>query len=363
MQGPTRICVIGLGLIGGSIGMALVQRQAGPEVVGVDIDPAVVAMASRQEAVHRATTDPAEGVAGADLVVLAVPPGRMGKVMRALAPHLDPEAVVTDVASTKEIVTREIETALPVGRHYLGGHPMAGSERAGLGAADPYLFENAAWALTPTARTTPRARQMVTWLVRTLGAHPLILSPEEHDLGVALASHLPYLVAVALVNTLNGNEGAQRLAGRGFRDTTRVAASDPRLWREIITSNRARILAVLQRFQRNLQDLASAVESGRESDLEERLARGREGRRRLPSGLRPYLPALYEVVITIPDRPGALARVTGALGEAGINIADIEIMGVREGEAGSIRLGFAKEPEAARALAVLQAAGIRCRRR
>ncbi|MCR4418985.1 MAG: prephenate dehydrogenase [Clostridia bacterium] len=363
MQEPRRVCLVGLGLIGGSIGMALVQRHRGPEVVGVDVDPEVVARARQQEAVHRATTEVAEGVAGAELVILAIPPGRMGRVARDLAPYLVPGAVVTDVASTKQRVCREVEESLPPGVAYLGGHPMAGSERAGIGAADPYLFENAVWALTPTARTTPRAEERVTWLVRTLGAHPLTLSPGEHDLCVALASHLPYLAAVALVESLNGNEAAVKLAGRGFRDTTRVAASDPGLWREILAGNREKVLLVLERFRCCLEELAAVLAEGREAALEERLCRAREGRRRLPSGLRPYLPGLEEVVVTIPDRPGSLALVTGMLGQAGINIADIEIMGVREGEAGSIRLGFVRESEALQALEILRSAGVRCRRR
>lgn len=363
MHGPRRVCLVGLGLIGGSIGMALVQREKEVQVIGVDREAAAVAAAVRQEAVHWGTTDLARGVAGADLVVLATPPGQMGPVARAMAPHLATGAVVTDVASTKQAVVSAIEAALPAEVAYLGGHPMAGSERAGIAAADPYLFENAVWAITPTARTTDRATELVNWLVTRLGAHPVLLDPQEHDLAVAAASHLPHLVATALVNTLVGHEAALKLAGRGFRDTTRVAASDPRLWRQILLQNRDQVLKVLDRFRQNLDLLAAALAQGDGEVLEEKLAQGREGRSRLPAGLRAYLPALEEIVITIPDRPGSLALVTGLLGKAGINIADIEIMGVREGEGGSIRLGFAAEAEAQRALAILAEAGIKGRRR
>lgn len=363
MRGPRRVCLVGLGLIGGSIGMALVQREKGVEVVGVDREAATVAGAVRQEAIHWGTTDLAQGVTGADLVVLATPPGQMGAVAQAAAPYLAAASVVTDVASTKQEVVGAIEAALPAQVAYLGGHPMAGSERGGLGAADPYLFENAVWALTPTARTTAKAMDLVGWLVTSLGAHPVFLEPYEHDLAVAAASHLPHLVAAALVNTLVEHEAALKLAGRGFRDTTRVAAGDPSLWRQILLQNREQVLKVLDRFRRHLDLFAAALAQGNGEVLEGELARGREGRSRLPAGLRSYLPALEEIVITIPDRPGSLAKVTGLLGQAGINIADIEIMGVREGEGGSVRLGFAAEAEAARALAILAAAGIKGRRR
>jgi prephenate dehydrogenase len=220
---PRRICLVGVGLIGGSIGMALLQRERDVEVVGVDVEPSALAAAVRQEAVHRDTTDLAEGVSGADLVVLACPPAQIGPAVRAMAPYLAPGAVLTDVASTKQVPVREIQAALPARAAYLGGHPMAGSERAGIAAADPYLFENAVWALTPTARTTAQAMELVHWLVACVGAHPVLLSPSEHDLAVAAASHLPYLAAVALIHTLDGHEAALKLAGRGLRDTTRVA--------------------------------------------------------------------------------------------------------------------------------------------
>lgn len=363
MRKPERICLVGVGLIGGSIGMGLIQREPAVEVVGVDVDAAVLAAAVRQEAIHRGTTDLAQGVRGADLVVLAIPPGEVGVVAAAMAAHLAPGAVVTDVASTKKAPAQAIEACLPEHAAYLGGHPMAGSERAGIAAADPYLFENAVWALTPTGRSTARAWELVSWLVATLGAHPLSLSPAEHDLAVAATSHLPYLVAVALIHTLDGHEAALKLAGRGLRDVTRVAGSDPRLWREILLSNKEEVLLTLASFRRHLNELAALLEGNKEEVLEGALARGREGRSRLPAGLRAYLPALEEVVLTIPDRPGSLALVTGLLGQAGINIADIEIMGVREGEGGSVRLGFAGEEAAARALEVLGAAGIKCRRR
>ena len=364
---PRRVCVVGLGLIGGSIGMALVQRSKGVEVVGVDVNPAVVAAAVRQEAVHRATTNLAEGVNGADLVILAVPPAQMGRVARAMAPNLSPEAVVTDVASTKQKVVRDIQAALPGTVAYVGGHPMAGSERAGIAAADPYLFENAVWALTPTSHTKDRALEVVGWLVAELGARPLLLTPSQHDLAVAVTSHLPYLAAVALANTLNRlgseDETAFKLAGRGFRDTTRVAGSDPSLWCEILMSNQDQVVEVLRVFVETLQAMMITMTEGDWEALASWLAQGREVRSRLPSGLRPYIPALEEVVITIPDRPGSLAQVAVLLGQAGINIADIEIMGVREGEGGSVSLAFATDEEAQKAVEILQKAGIRGRRR
>lgn len=363
MSNPGRVCLVGLGLIGGSIGMALAQRDKSIEVVGVDLTTSTVENAVLLEAINRGTTDLSAGVEGADLVILATPPGRMGPVARAMSSSLSPGTVVTDVASTKEQVVKEIENALPPGVSYLGGHPMAGSEKGGLAAADPYLFENAVWALTPSEHSSVHAREVLTWLIETVGAHSLVLSPEEHDQAVAAASHLPHVVAAALVNSLEECPTAVKMAGRGFRDTTRVAAGDPALWRDILTTNRGHLLETLRQFQASLNDFLTALISEDGQELEELLIRGRKGRSMLPSGLRAYLPFLEEIVITITDRPGSLAEVTRVLGEAGINIADIEIMGVREGEAGSVRLGFVGDLVARRALNLLEAAGIKGRRR
>ncbi|MHB1420697.1 MAG: prephenate dehydrogenase, partial [Bacillota bacterium] len=194
-----RAVIIGLGLIGGSLGMAWTQGNTISEVVGIDMDPRSLELGVETGAIHRGETDLEKGVRDADLIVLATPVGQMKQLMEKLQPHLQPGVIITDVGSTKADFVNYMENNLPDKIHYVGGHPMSGSERGGIDAADKYLFENAAYILTPTAKTDPEALETLSGLVRAAGARVLTMDPEEHDLMVAAVSHLPHLVAVALV--------------------------------------------------------------------------------------------------------------------------------------------------------------------
>src|SRR5437588_73202 len=206
-----RATIVGVGLIGGSLGMALRARGVAREVVGVPAAAASTRSARAARAIDRGTVDPAAGVAGADLVVLAVPPDQVVPMARRVAPHLQPGALLTDVASVKAEIVESIEALLrpESGPAFVGGHPMAGNERQGVAAASPDLFEGTAYLMTPTPRTPRGSVERLAGLARALGAIPLEVEPAEHDRMVALVSHLPYLVAAALIGTGQGIEGIQ----------------------------------------------------------------------------------------------------------------------------------------------------------
>ncbi len=346
--------------------MALCTGGVAKEVVGTGSRPESLRLALEMGAIHRFTISPAEGVAGADLVVIATPVSVAVSVLREISTHLSPGAIVTDVGSTKTAIVYQAEKMLPPGISFVGGHPMAGSEQAGIRAADPYLFENAIYLITPTANTPPPAQEVVKKLAEGVGAKVVMMEPEWHDLAVAAVSHLPHLLAVTLVNTsaqLPESERLLSLAAGGFRDTTRIASSSPVMWRDIFMTNREQLLAVLQRFRTELDFFESIIEQGHSEAIKDSLERANRVRSRLPVRARGYLPCLFEIVLTVPDRPGAIAGFTACLATAGINISDIEILRVREGEGGTIRLAFTAEEEQERAVQLLKKQGYTVRKR
>lgn len=332
--------VVGTGLIGGSVGMAL--RHAGWWVTGEDSDPRRAARALEVGAVDAVGFD-----VGAAVTVVAVPAGAVAGVVKHVLCLQDqgypPAAgaakvlqVVTDVAGVKEGVVRAV--AHP---RFVGGHPMAGSEQEGVDGAMPDMFLGATWALTPGEETDPQAFSQVQSLVRSFGANTVTLSPRRHDELVALVSHTPHLTAAALMNiaadVAESDATLLRLAAGGFRDMTRIAAGHPGIWPDVVAENRDAILSGLDRLSASLSALRAAVADGNRSELLRLLERARERRVNLPAGA-PALDKAMEVRVPVPDRPGVIAEVATVLGAAGVNIFDLEIAHSAEGERGVLVL-------------------------
>ena len=234
------VAIVGLGLIGGSMGLAIRKGQAAQQVVGYDLGKGVSDQARKVGAIDQAYSALADAVRGADLVILATPVGAMRALLQDLAPLLSPGAIVTDTASTKAQVINWAEEFLPTTVSFVGGHPMAGKEVSGVDAADANLFRNRIYCLTPTARTRSTAVSKVSALVETLGARVRFLEPSEHDGQVAGVSHLPFLSSIALVHTVAHGpawDDAALLAASGFRDASRLAAGSPEMYRDICLTN------------------------------------------------------------------------------------------------------------------------------
>jgi prephenate dehydrogenase len=352
------VVLAGVGLIGGSIGLGLHQRFLARQVIGLDPDPTALDAARGMGVIDEARLEPGSWLARADLVVLATPVRRLERLARELIPYLRPDAVVTDVGSVKAPLVEALRDP-----RFVGGHPMAGSERDGVVNADASLLENAVWVLTPDETTDPRALRVVSELVAGLGARPIEVAPELHDRLVATVSHLPYLAAVAL--TMAVGEAEERdllalLAAGGFRDLTRVASGSPRMSRDMVVANGQAVRAALRAFRDRLDAVAALLD-----DPAALLAVAEAAKRQrdaLPIVRRTLLPARHEVVVAVPDRPGELMRITGALGEAGVNIKDIEVLGVRE-SGGAMRLAFADHEALQRGTEALRAAGYEARGR
>lgn len=276
-----RVTVVGLGLMGASLCMDLIQGQACREVRGVARRTDTVLEAFFSGAVDLATNDLDTGVLGADLLVLATPVRTIVAMLDEIGPKLWPGTVVIDMGSTKSDICAAMQR-MPDGLQPIGGHPMTGKEIAGFEAAEPGLYRGAPWVLTPLERTSDEALELARELVTTVGAKSLILSPDRHDLLVASISHLPYLLANALVQTVAERGELDplvwELAAGGFRDTSRVAASDTRMFMDILMTNRAAVLDQLHTFSEQLGELRCALEAQDEGRLERMLRSAQQQR-------------------------------------------------------------------------------------
>jgi prephenate dehydrogenase len=329
--GGRRAQVVGTGLIGGSLGMAL--RHRGWKVTGSDADQARADAALAAGAVDAIGGDP-----DAEVVFVAIPAAQAGKVaLEVLSePERRQDVVVTDVSGVKAAVV-----AAAAHPRFIGGHPMAGSEQVGLEGADPDLFVGATWVLTPTADTDLEAFARLRAVVTSLGSEVVVLSPADHDRLVAMVSHLPHLVAATLMNaaTAGAEEDAAllRLAAGGFRDMTRVAAGHPGIWPDICADNASAIVAALDNLVADLTTMRALVAERDRSNLLETLERASAGRRALPArATRPD--NLSELRVPVTDREGVLAEITSVASNLGVNIYDIEIAHSAEGPQGVLLL-------------------------
>lgn len=317
LVGPVE--VVGAGLLGTSIGLAC--RRAGLEVVLSDINAEHVRTASglgAGRAKHHGDLP--------QLVVVAVPPDHVGEaVASALAVG---DAVVTDVGSVKRGPVRTAATmASPEAMtRYVGGHPMAGSERSGPLAASAALFDGRPWAITPHETSSPDAVALVEELVALCGSDVVRLTPAEHDRAVARISHLPHLLAVLMAGRL-ADAPAEHLAlsGQGVRDVTRVAGSDPGLWQQIVTANAEAVLGLLGEVRDELETLIGAVEGGSGDALGVLLSRGVAGTQAIPGKHGGPSRPMRSVFVSVPDHPGELARLFADAGASEVNIEDVHI--------------------------------------
>jgi len=272
-----RIAIIGLGLIGGSIGLAL-KRASGDRdlrVIGVPRREETVGKALSIGAIDEGTTDTKKGVEGADLVLICTPINLILPVLKDIAPHLKAGAVVTDVGSSKAEIVSQAERAVPKGAYFVGGHPMAGKEKVKLEEAEADLFKGRIYVLTPTSRTSKKALEKVRYLVGLLGSRIMEMDPKLHDLVVAAVSHMPLAVAAALVNTVEfaekGKDEMMRCAASGFRDTTRIASGDPALGVDMFTTNKSSVLKMLSAFKKSLGRIEKLIKEGDPKKIEKEL--------------------------------------------------------------------------------------------
>jgi len=337
-----RVAIVGTGLIGTSIAMAAVR--AGDQVRGFDVEPAVLITAAERSGLVAADSLE-ECVRGATLVVVCTPiPSVAETVARAL--QTAPEAVVTDVASVKSHVVQEVSARASSTDRFIPGHPMGGSERSGPDHASASVLDGIVWVLAPAPTVDPASLERLEAWVTRLGARPIRMEAERHDRLVAIVSHLPQVASTSLMGLAATEEAGEPeillLAAGGFRDLTRLAASSPHLWGDILLANREAIDAAIERYVERLLELKALLADGRQEAVEERFAEAKAAR--LTLAAKPQVKAGVAVLqVPVPDRPGVLAEVTAVLGAAHVNIEDLQIVHSPEGGRGTIHLTVAAD--------------------
>ncbi len=359
------IVIVGVGLIGGSLGLACKQLGIGNKIIGVsrpDTLEAAKAIGVIDEGYDYSSLE--NGVSNGGLVFLCTPILRILELLPPVLMAAPAGAIVSDVGSTKrEIVAR----ATSVGREdvfFVGGHPMAGSEHSGVSAADPFLFQNAIYVITPTPAVPPEIGGRLLALVKALGAMPMEMAPDAHDRAAAAVSHLPQMMAttlVGMVGRIKEREGLpMQMAAGGFRDLTRIASSPFDMWRDICQTNAGQIIEMIDLFLEEMSSVRKTIDG---EELGSHFEYANEVRGRIPKDSKGFLHPLFEVLLVVEDQPGVIARVSNLLANARINIDDIEVLKVREGEGGTIRLGFDTQQIAQEAFSILENAGVKVRLR
>jgi prephenate dehydrogenase len=347
-----RIAVLGVGLIGGSIGLAAKERVADVEVVGFGRDPERLELASERAAIDRAAGSIEEAVEGAELCFVCAPVGVLPDLVRAALDASGEDTLVTDVGSTKQ----DLVARTPDPR-FVGGHPIAGAETAGVEHARADLFQNAVWYLTPHEQSGGLLYERLHRFVVDLGARPVAVDAETHDRLVAVFSHLPHVLANVLASQaaarLSEQGEALRHVGPSFRDMTRVAGANTAIWGDIYRSNRAAIVEEIRGFRRELDEVERRLEGGEVEDWNDR---AREDRRALLEAGVSAGP-VHELRLTVPNRPGIVAQVALELGRAGVNIADMALAPASDMKTGAMSLWIAGDAQAERARELISGLG------
>ncbi|MDP2982125.1 MAG: prephenate dehydrogenase [Candidatus Latescibacter sp.] len=357
--------IVGVGLIGGSFGLAVRRKYPEMRIVGVS-SQAAITTALEMGAITEGCgyEELGNAVRNADLVVLCTPIHHIQEILTLLGPLLQGGVLVTDVGSTKRAITCHAMNVLPRGVHFIGGHPMAGSEKRGVGAADPFLLQNAIYVLCPTDNVPGEVIDRFSALVESLGAHVAIMDADTHDHIAAAVSHLPQMIALTLVKMVGRldteNAPYLRLAAGGFRDMTRIASSPFSVWDDICSTNDDAIREAIDRFIGQLLKVRDRIGT---PALGEDFEIANITRATIPKDTKGFLKTLSEILVVVEDKPGVIAKIATQLAISDININDIEVLKVREGEGGTLRLAFEREQEAVEAIDLLEQIGYRARLR
>lgn len=351
-----KVVIIGVGLMGGSIALGIKKRQLAQQIIGVDYDAKMLEAALGLGVIDAAKFRFGDWLQDVDAVIVAVPARRTPDVLETIAPLLSPETVVMDIASFKHSI---VTTAERLQLRFVATHPMAGSEKSGVQHANDSLLENALWVITPSESSSTEDIATVSHFIEALGARAIPMAAPRHDTLVALVSHLPYLLAVALVELVADDNEKMLLAAGGFRDVTRVASGNPLMSRDMVVGNRVAVKESLGFFRAKLEQLEASLDDA--EDMLEHAQHAKRSRDSLPIVRRSLLPQSYALTLLVADKPGQLAQITGALANADINIKKIEVLDIRE-MGGAIRLVLNNDEAMDDASSILSALGYEVRR-
>ncbi|SDY87475.1 prephenate dehydrogenase [Evansella caseinilytica] len=354
-----QVLVIGLGLIGGSLALSIKKEHPECTIIGYDLDEEACKLALSLQVIDRYVTDYKEAASTADFIVLATPVQSAIAILdEFLTIEIKDSCLITDVGSTKKDIVAKGEELMAKGVSFLGGHPMAGSHKTGVAASNERLFENAFYIITPTASIPfSKVIQLQNWL-RGTGARFIELEPEAHDLYTGMVSHLPHIIASALVQEA-GKLGKEHpivteLAAGGFRDITRIASSSPSMWRDILLHNKEVLLTMLEKWEMSMKDIRSILAQEDAEAIYAFFDEAKQLRDALPAGKKGALMPFNDLFVDIPDHPGVISDVTGILAEEKISITNIRIIEAREDIMGVLQLSFRSKEDVQLAKKILQ---------
>lgn len=323
------IAVAGLGLIGGSLAKALKLRAGIKKIIGIDPDESQLKAAVDAGVIDSGYRKPGPYLKDCDIVFICAPVPVCADLAIDISKQTGRDCIITDAASTKTDIVNKIRASGQKMR-FVGGHPMAGSERSGFAYSREDMFENAYYIILDSGDR--EATDAVSSLAKQIGAIPIVTDCESHDRAVAVVSHVPHVTAAALVNLLNGEEGdlGARIAAGGFRDITRISSSQPSLWKDITISNKKAVTEGIDRLISILTDARKAIEDSDSRMTEEFFKNAKEARDIMSGEREGLLPRKYQIVIQVPDKPGVIAHIANILGDNAINIKNINVTHSRE---------------------------------
>ncbi|NLL06762.1 MAG: prephenate dehydrogenase [Clostridiaceae bacterium] len=335
------VSVIGLGLIGGSLAKALKERANISEIKAVDLSKESISQALQEGYISKGYTEINEDIYNSDLIFICTPVKNAIEYIEKLANRIKDNCIITDVASTKSEIVNYVNS-MDNPPCFIGGHPMAGTEKSGFASSLAHLFENAYYILTPTIRTKKTDIEIMENLVKKIGGIPIITDADEHDFVTATISHVPHIIASALVNLVGKSDcpdgKMQTLAAGGFKDITRIASSSPEMWENVVLSNTQKIKGVLDSFVETLYEFKQHMDNNDSEGINTYFRTAKELRDSLPDNRKGLLISLHEIIVDIVDKPGIIGKIATILGNNGVNIKNINVSNSREFEQGCLRI-------------------------
>lgn len=346
------ITIIGLGLIGGSLAKAIKSKCENYHICAIDNSVKTINLAIKQGIIDKGYTSINNAISNSDFIFIATPVNYAIDYIKKILPYTQKDCIISDLCSTKtEILNKaEVESI-----KFIGGHPMAGSEKSGFTNSSKNMFENAYYVLVPCKNADKTDLEKLTELIKQIGAIPIVMDAKNHDFAVAAISHLPHVAACCLVNNIKDESDKKiKLAAGGFREITRIASSDANLWQSIFFSNKNALMYMLERYISLLKKFYELLKNDNKEEIINFLNSSKTIRDNLDKSIKGLIPSSYILYSDVEDKPGVIGRVANLLSENGINIKNISILNSREYEGGILSIVFYDKNEYLLAKEVMQ---------
>jgi len=363
MNSIPKITIIGLGLIGGSLAKALRHKYPHISIAGIDNNSEYVVKALSDSVIDIAPADIRDAVKESDIIFLCTPVKTIAQILLSVAAYAKEGAIITDTGSAKQEIMETADFSMHTGVYFIGGHPMTGTEHSGYHSSIPHLFENAYYILTPQSNTPQNKIDSLNTLLSSIGAIPIVMDAQSHDYVVGGISHLPHVLASSLVNAVDNMRDTDdyklKLAAGGFRDITRIASSNPNMWRDISLSNKKHLINLIASVIDNLKEFNVWLESNSSENILSFFKNAKEYRDKFKDAH--SMTTYHELYVDIEDRPGHVGKVATLLGTHGINIKNLRIIHNREDEPGGCLVISLSEPDSLKeSKNILSAGGFKC---